>query len=173
VSNAENQPTGHGPKGWLEKGPSASLFVRYVSHRICSSLTPRIQTLLKPTVCLLLMTRCTSGRDHAKQSGRRWKRLYGQVQVHENRCTCGLDLNKHRSMLRRSRRWVRLNTLETFPFRCIPESVRKVADPSNEIRSLHRLKEALVEIMSLEMKRPMTATFECVDVFRRPIGSRR
>src|SRR6516165_5557241 len=55
----ENQPTGHGPKGWLEKGPSASLFVRYVSHRICSSLTPRIQTLLKPTVCLLLMTRCT------------------------------------------------------------------------------------------------------------------
>src|SRR5215831_12280478 len=52
-------PTGHGPRGWLEKGPSASLFVRYVSHRICSSLTPRIQTLLKPTVCLLLMTRCT------------------------------------------------------------------------------------------------------------------
>src|SRR6516225_427222 len=46
--------------GWLEKGPSASLFVRYVSQRICSSLTPRIQTLLKPTVCLLLMTRCTN-----------------------------------------------------------------------------------------------------------------
>src|SRR5215470_6224503 len=46
--------------GWLEKGPSASLFVRYVSHRICSSLTPRIQTLLKSTVCLLLVTRCTS-----------------------------------------------------------------------------------------------------------------
>jgi hypothetical protein len=23
VSNAENQPTGHGPKGWLEKGPAA------------------------------------------------------------------------------------------------------------------------------------------------------
>src|SRR5262249_30495792 len=45
--------------GWLEKGPSASLFVRYVSHRICSSLTPRIQTLLKPTVGLLLMIRCT------------------------------------------------------------------------------------------------------------------
>jgi hypothetical protein len=56
----ENQPTGHGPKGWLEKGPSTSLFVRYVSQRICSLLTPRIQTLLKPTVCLLLMTRCTS-----------------------------------------------------------------------------------------------------------------
>src|SRR5215510_10509137 len=54
----ENQPTGHGPMGWLEKGPSASLFVRYVSHRICSSLTPRIQTLLKPTVGLLLMIRC-------------------------------------------------------------------------------------------------------------------
>src|SRR5215468_5142608 len=59
-SNAENQPTGHGPMGWLEKGPSASLFVRYVSHRICSSLTPRIQTLLKPTVGLLLMIRCTN-----------------------------------------------------------------------------------------------------------------
>jgi hypothetical protein len=60
VSNAENQPIGHGPKGWLEKGPSRSLFVRYVSQRISSSLTPRIRTLLKPTVCLLLMTRCTS-----------------------------------------------------------------------------------------------------------------
>jgi len=23
----ENQPTGHGPRSWLEKGPSASLFV--------------------------------------------------------------------------------------------------------------------------------------------------
>ena len=68
VSNAESQPTGHGPRGWLEKGPSASLFVRYVSHRICSSLTPRIQTLLKPTVCLLLMTRCTRLRLIA----RRW-----------------------------------------------------------------------------------------------------
>ena len=33
--------------GWLEKGPSASLFVRYVSHRICSSLTSRIQTLFE------------------------------------------------------------------------------------------------------------------------------
>src|SRR5215831_1297298 len=36
------------------------IFVRYVSHRICSSLTPRIQTLLKPTAGLLLMIRCTS-----------------------------------------------------------------------------------------------------------------
>ena len=76
MSNAENQPTGHGPYRWLEKGPSASLFVRYVPlhfpmvvrfplrHRKngarCSSLTPRIQTLLKPTVGLLLMIRCTS-----------------------------------------------------------------------------------------------------------------
>jgi len=46
--------------GWLEKGPPASLFVRYVSQRICASLTPRTQTLLKPTVCLLLMIRCTN-----------------------------------------------------------------------------------------------------------------
>ena len=57
-----------GPPGWLEKGLSASLLVRYVSQRIRSSLAPSIQTLLKPTVCLLLMRRCTSsycGRFHA------------------------------------------------------------------------------------------------------------
>ena len=35
----ENQPNGHRPRGWLEKGPSASLFVRYVSIQICSSFT--------------------------------------------------------------------------------------------------------------------------------------
>jgi hypothetical protein len=52
-----------GPPGWLEKGPSASLLVRHVSQRIRSSLAPSIQTLLKPTVCLPLMRRCTrSGR---------------------------------------------------------------------------------------------------------------
>jgi hypothetical protein len=62
VISRRHTAVGHGPKGWLEKGPSSSLFVRYVSHRICSSLTPRIQTLLKPTVCLLLMTRCTISR---------------------------------------------------------------------------------------------------------------
>jgi hypothetical protein len=28
----ENQPTGHGPKGWLEKGLSASLLVRDIPH---------------------------------------------------------------------------------------------------------------------------------------------
>jgi hypothetical protein len=49
-----------GPPGWLEKGPSASLLVRHVSQRIRSSLAPSIQTLLKPTVCLPLMRRCTS-----------------------------------------------------------------------------------------------------------------
>ena len=49
-----------GPPGWLEKGPSASLLVRQVSQRIRSSLAPSIQTLLKPTVCLPLMRRCTS-----------------------------------------------------------------------------------------------------------------
>src|ERR1700738_2648130 len=65
-----------GPPGWLEKGSSASLLVRYVPHQFdgcrgkpdrhkgktgagCSSLTPSIQTLLKPTVCLPLMRRCT------------------------------------------------------------------------------------------------------------------
>jgi hypothetical protein len=48
-----------GPPGWLEKGLSASLLVRYASQRIRSSLAPSIQTLLKPTVCLPLMRRCT------------------------------------------------------------------------------------------------------------------
>jgi len=65
-----------GPPGWLEKGPSASLLVRHVPHQFdgCrgkpdlhkgktgagrSSLAPSIQTLLKPTVCLPLMRRCT------------------------------------------------------------------------------------------------------------------
>jgi hypothetical protein len=51
-----------GPSRTGAKGayPSASLLVRYVSQRIRSSLAPRIQTLLKPTVCLPLMRRCTS-----------------------------------------------------------------------------------------------------------------
>ena len=49
-----------GPPGWLEKGPSVSLLARYGSQRIRSSLAPSIQTLLKPTVCLPLMRRCTS-----------------------------------------------------------------------------------------------------------------
>src|ERR1700730_3871558 len=49
-----------GLPGWLEKGSSASLLVRHVSQPICCSLTPSIQTLLKPTVCLPLMSRCTS-----------------------------------------------------------------------------------------------------------------
>ena len=55
-----------GPPGWLEKGPSASLLVRDVSQRLRSSLTPSIQTLLKPTVCLPLMRRCT--RSQRSQS---------------------------------------------------------------------------------------------------------
>src|SRR5580692_1748507 len=52
-----------GPPGWLEKGLSASLLVRYVSQRIRSSLAPSIQTLLKPTVCLPLMRQCTSAKE--------------------------------------------------------------------------------------------------------------
>jgi hypothetical protein len=54
-----------GPPGWLEKGPSASLLVRCVSQRIRSSLMPSIQTLLKPTVCLPFMRRCTRAHDRA------------------------------------------------------------------------------------------------------------
>ncbi len=52
-----------GPPGWLEKGPSASLLARHGSQRIRSSLAPSIQTLLKPTVCLPLMRRCTSSEE--------------------------------------------------------------------------------------------------------------
>src|SRR5262249_22185926 len=98
---------GHGPKGWLEKGPSASLFVRYVSQRICSSLTPRIQTLLKPTVCLLLMTRCTSVSPPATQKHGRleeWK--IGRL-GNASRATVGPDLrvgrrqSSHRVVRRR------------------------------------------------------------------------
>ena len=58
-----------GPPGWLEKGSSASLLVRYVSQQICSSLTPSIQTLLKPTVCLPLMRRCTRRAGTNSRSG--------------------------------------------------------------------------------------------------------
>jgi hypothetical protein len=52
----------------LEKGPSASLLVRHLSQRIRSSLAPSIQTLLKPTVCLSLMRRCTRGVSPALNS---------------------------------------------------------------------------------------------------------
>src|SRR6516162_5997037 len=51
VSNAENQPTGHGPKGRIEKGPSASLFVRQVSHRNAPQSRLASRPFLKPTVC--------------------------------------------------------------------------------------------------------------------------
>src|SRR5215472_16358273 len=61
MSNAANQRTGYGPKGWLEKRPSASLFIHCISHRICSSLTPFIQTLLEANAAwLLFVIRCTS-----------------------------------------------------------------------------------------------------------------
>src|SRR5580692_9924732 len=61
-----------GPPGWLEKGPSASLLVRHVSQRIRSSLAPGIQTLLKPTVCLPLMRRCTRWRLNHICWRRKW-----------------------------------------------------------------------------------------------------
>ena len=71
-----------GPPGWLEKGPSASLLVRYVSLRIRASLTPRIQTLLKPTVCLPLMRRCTS----VPQSGNILQTLFLPVSFGNQSC---------------------------------------------------------------------------------------
>src|ERR1700693_2145755 len=85
ASNAEKQPTGPGPEGCDENGPAAALLV----GRIGSDMLPlppvrlrppcrrpiflpkkyllfrgqdtNIQTLLKPTVCLPLMRRCTGG----------------------------------------------------------------------------------------------------------------
>ena len=47
MSNVENQPTGNGPKGWLEKGLSASLFIRCVSHLDMLLTLPCMQTLLE------------------------------------------------------------------------------------------------------------------------------
>jgi hypothetical protein len=37
VSNAEKQPTGHGPEGCDENGPAAALLVGHVSIQICSA----------------------------------------------------------------------------------------------------------------------------------------
>src|SRR5580693_3310464 len=70
-----------GPPGWLEKGSSASLLVRYGSQRIRSSLAPSIQTLLKPTVCLPLMRRCTTDAGtkpsgHKRRSSKRRPDLF-------------------------------------------------------------------------------------------------
>ena len=39
ASNAEKQPTGRGPEGFVENGPAAALLVGYVSIRICAPLS--------------------------------------------------------------------------------------------------------------------------------------
>jgi hypothetical protein len=66
----------------------ASLLARHVSRQIRSSIAPSIQTLLKPTVCLPLMRRCTrrsSALEHAAlrcfvtgnvSTGDRWALAY-------------------------------------------------------------------------------------------------
>ena len=54
-----------------EKGPSASLLVRHVPQRTRSSLAPSIQTLLKLTVCLPLMRRCTSPHRRVRHQAKR------------------------------------------------------------------------------------------------------
>src|ERR1700678_3364834 len=36
ASNAEKQPTGHGPEGCVENGPAAALLVGYLSIQICA-----------------------------------------------------------------------------------------------------------------------------------------
>jgi len=80
ASNAEKQPTGHGPKGCDENGPAAALLVGHVSIQICSLLTPCRRPILIATIYLyfgdrtlvlvyrLLASRLT--RTAAPRSGR-------------------------------------------------------------------------------------------------------
>src|SRR6516225_4860829 len=57
------------------------------------SLTPRIQTLLKPTVCLLLMTRCTNALE---------KSIGKEDWCCEARCRIGLSLRRQRIDIERN-----------------------------------------------------------------------
>jgi hypothetical protein len=46
ASNAEKQPTDHGPKGCVENGPAAALLVGYVSIQICALSASPARTAL-------------------------------------------------------------------------------------------------------------------------------
>jgi hypothetical protein len=60
ASNAEKQPTDHGPKGCVENGPAAALLVGYVSIWICALLAPCRRPILNATMSSLYARRCTS-----------------------------------------------------------------------------------------------------------------
>jgi hypothetical protein len=60
ASNAEKQPTGHGPAGCVGNGPAAALLVGYVSIEICALLAPCRRPILNATTSPLFARRCTS-----------------------------------------------------------------------------------------------------------------
>jgi hypothetical protein len=60
ASNTEKQPTGRGPEGCVENGPTVALLVGYVSIQICSLLAPCRRPILNATICQLHMRRRTS-----------------------------------------------------------------------------------------------------------------
>src|SRR5580658_6065369 len=62
ASNAEKQPTGHGPGGCDENGPAAALLVGYVSIKICALLAPCRRPIFIATKAMLFMGQHTSGR---------------------------------------------------------------------------------------------------------------
>jgi hypothetical protein len=64
VSNAEKQPTGHGPEGCAENGPAAALLVSYVSIQICALLAPCRRPILIATKAMLFMGQDTRIRKY-------------------------------------------------------------------------------------------------------------
>src|ERR1700730_9453459 len=59
ASKAEKQPTGRGPEGCLENGPTAALLVGYVSIKICALLAPCRRPILNATTSPLYARRYT------------------------------------------------------------------------------------------------------------------
>src|ERR1700677_2597145 len=55
ASNAEKQPTGHGPEGCDENGPAAALLVGYISIQIYALLAPCRRPILIATKAMLFM----------------------------------------------------------------------------------------------------------------------
>ena len=63
ASNAEKQPTGPGPEGCVENGPTAALLVGYVSIQICALLAPCRRPILNATTSPLFVSRYTRIQD--------------------------------------------------------------------------------------------------------------
>ncbi len=60
ASNAEKQPTGHGPEGCDENGSAAALLFGYVSIQICALLAPCMRPILIATKAMLFMGQDTN-----------------------------------------------------------------------------------------------------------------